>query len=376
MDLDKLLLLCYIGPGTDLVFSSLGGLLGLVFALLAFCGLLLKRVGGFFKRKKYVLPLALLAAAGAVLALAFILPQKKKDTSMRIIVLGIDGFDPAVAESLMARGRLPHFKSMKETGSFTELATTTPPQSPVAWASFSTGVNPGKHGIFDFLERDPASYLPDLSLMRAEPPKTLRLGPLSIPLGASRLRSPVKAVPFWEITSRERVPTTVLRCPLTFPPGKVNGKMLSGMGTPDLSGTLGTFTFYTTKDIPGDTVTGGRMVGVTVENKSVETKIIGPRDMSSPERVNLSIPLSLQLDGEGDGATVLVQGRKFRLLTGQWSDWVPVEFKVNLYTRARAICRFYLKSASPDLELYLSPMNFDPAHPAFPISCPEGFSRR
>src|SRR5262249_18422304 len=67
----------------------------------------------------------------------------------RVVVVGLDGLDPNRVRTLLGAGRLPNLKRLAETGSFTELGTTLPPISPVAWSSFMTGVNPGKHNIFD-----------------------------------------------------------------------------------------------------------------------------------------------------------------------------------------------------------------------------------
>ena len=75
----------------------------------------------------------------------------------RTVVLGFDGLDPELVEAWVADGTLPHFAALKARGSYQRLATTNPPQSPVAWASFATGRNPGEHGIFDFLTRDAAT---------------------------------------------------------------------------------------------------------------------------------------------------------------------------------------------------------------------------
>ena len=95
----------------------------------------------------------------------------------KVIVLGFDGLDYDLTRQMIASGRLPGFARLAETGGFSSLATTIPPQSPVAWSTFITGLDPGGHGIFDFVHRDPKTMLPYLSTTATAPAgRTLGLG--------------------------------------------------------------------------------------------------------------------------------------------------------------------------------------------------------
>ena len=79
----------------------------------------------------------------------------------KVIVLGIDGLDPRLCERMIGEGQLPALARMRKVGGYRRLGTSIPPQSPVAWANFITGADPGVHGIFDFIHRDPAKqYYP------------------------------------------------------------------------------------------------------------------------------------------------------------------------------------------------------------------------
>src|SRR3984885_11753902 len=91
----------------------------------------------------------------------------------QVVVLGFDGADPKLAAKWMAEGKLPNLARLTREGTFKPLGTTNPPESPVAWASFATGLNPGGTGIYDFLKRDPQTYLPELALVSHERPKFL-----------------------------------------------------------------------------------------------------------------------------------------------------------------------------------------------------------
>ena len=81
-------------------------------------------------------------------------------SARRVVVLGLDGLDPTLAERWMAEGHLPNLAALAKSGTFTRLGTTYPAISPVAWSSFMTGVDPARHNIFDFLDRDVRTYKP------------------------------------------------------------------------------------------------------------------------------------------------------------------------------------------------------------------------
>ncbi|MDZ4696417.1 MAG: alkaline phosphatase family protein, partial [Deltaproteobacteria bacterium] len=165
----------------------------------------------------------------------------------RAILIGLDGLDPKLVQRFMNEGRLPNMKKLAEIGGFQNLATTFPAMSPVAWSSFATGVNPAKHGIYDFLIRDPKTYLPDLSSAEVRGPKRfIDIGRYRIPLGKPEIRLLRKSRPFWHILGQHQVPCSILRVPITFPPESFEGTLLSAMCVPDLEGTQGSFAYYTT----------------------------------------------------------------------------------------------------------------------------------
>ncbi|MDH5306506.1 MAG: alkaline phosphatase family protein, partial [Myxococcales bacterium] len=84
-----------------------------------------------------------------------------------VFVVGVDGMDPVILDRMMAAGEMPNFSALRAEGTYQTLGTSVPPQSPVAWSNFVTGMNPGGHGIFDFIHRDPATYKP---ISSATPP--------------------------------------------------------------------------------------------------------------------------------------------------------------------------------------------------------------
>lgn len=292
--------------------------------------------------------------------------------NMRVIVIGMDGLDPTVTETLMNEGKLPSFSNLAAQGSYSRLSTTVPPQSPVAWSSFATGMNPGKHGIFDFLYRDPSTYMPHLALTSVTQPRSISIGTTKIPLGKEQVRSCMKGLPFWEITSQRNVQTVVLHAPLTYPPSHVHGKMLSGMGTPDIRGTQGTFTFYTSKiDMSNISASDEKVVKVDLVGGTVSSCILGPMEKKDMSLKRVPFTITLQ----ATGVRLRIQGVNCEVCTGTWSPWVKVRFSTGTFDKQYGICRFFLKSIEPNLELYMSPINFDPEEPSTMVSYPASFSR-
>ena len=174
---------------------------------------------------------------------------------------------------------LPELARLRANGTFQPLGTTTPPQSPVAWSTFITGLPPGAHGIFDFVHRDAATLQPFSSMSVSEQPGVeIPLGPYVLPLSHSRVIALRKGTPFWQVLWKRGIPVTVIHMPTNYPPVKA-GLALSGMGTPDLRGTLGTFSFYTdSADEISRTVSGGQIIKVEVQDGGVMLPVEGPPD--------------------------------------------------------------------------------------------------
>src|SRR5262245_8244155 len=166
----------------------------------------------------------------------------------RVVVLGLDGLDYSLTQRMLAEGKLPHLARLSKQGCFKPLLTTLPSISPVAWSSFQTGTNPGKHNIYDFLTPDLETYQPKLSSVEIRPPRrTFRLGKYLVPLGKSDVRLLRKSRPFWNYLGDHGIFSSIIRVPITFPPEKLRGVLLSAMCVPDLRGTQGTFSYYTTR---------------------------------------------------------------------------------------------------------------------------------
>ncbi|MBC8204446.1 alkaline phosphatase family protein [bacterium] len=290
----------------------------------------------------------------------------------RVVILGLDGLDPDIADDLMVKGKLPNFKKLAEFGCFHKLGTSMPSVSPAAWSSFQTGCSPAKHNIFDFLDRDRSTYAPIISSAYiGGNTKYWKIGKFKIPRGKPVVRLLRKSKPFWNILGEHGVFSTVLRVPITFPPEKFFGVSLSAMCTPDLKGSQGTFTAYSTT--PADEEhTGGVRIPVEWNSNTIDTYIPGPINSLSEKGEEMRLPLKII---KHNGKIELkVNGGSYKLKQGEFSDWINLTFKAGMGVKAAGICKFYLTQLEPELTLYMSPINIDPEKPSLPISHPIFYS--
>jgi predicted AlkP superfamily phosphohydrolase/phosphomutase len=357
----------YIDPGSLYTVSTgLAAIIGFLLSALAVVALFFRRLWDFVRRHWVTVSVVVgVAVVGG--AVALIGGRHNGRSAMaanastkRIMILGLDGLSPEILEPMMAEGKLPNFKRLEQLGSYSHIGTTTPAESPVAWTAFATGRNPGKQGVYDFIRRNPKSYLPDLSLTRLE-------GNRSLPVRHGKA--------FWQYSQETGVPMTILACPVTFPPDEIKGKMLSGMGVPDLLGTQGTFSFYTTAPETVTAATGGE-VHVVAEANPLDLELLGPQKQGLTGKIDrLSTPFQVRVSADRTVATISLQGRELTLGVGEWSPWVEVQFKVGPMSRMHGILQFNLVELKPHLKLYASPICIDPRKAWFPISYPESYGK-
>ena len=283
----------------------------------------------------------------------------------KVVVVGLDGLEPTIIDQMLEAGELPTLARLRVSGGYSRVATTWPAQTPVAWSTFATGVNPGGHGIYDFLRRDPKTYAPDLGLNRYEqksaflPPKVVNLR---------------RGVPLWDVLSKAGVPSAVVRCPCTYPPEALKGRLLAGMGVPDIRGGLGTATFYSTAAVAARESEQVMRLEAQGARTEFSSAVIGPRNPKAKD--DLRLPVTFVLDRAAKTVTIRSEGKPNALILreGVWSDWLTVKFKAGLLQSTAGITRFLLVRCEPELEIYASPVNFDPTAPLFPIAHPWEYS--
>ncbi|MGA2194327.1 MAG: alkaline phosphatase family protein [Bryobacteraceae bacterium] len=320
-----------------------------------------------------------LAAVAPALAALLLMPGCGRNPagSHRLIVLGVDGMDPGFLERHW--DALPNLAALRRQGGFSRLGTTIPPQSPVAWSTFITGLDPGGHGIFDFVRRNPANMQPLSSLAETEESAhNISIGPYLLPLTAGRVRLLRQGAAFWQLLEDGGVPATVIRIPNNFPPLKSQAHTLAGMGTPDLAGTFGTFSFYTDDPVElSHDVAGGRIVKVRREGGRLLVPIAGPPNTLRKDRAQTSVELVVDIDPQESAARFRVGDSQFILNEHEWSGWIRARFPlIPGFKSARGMFRIYARQFHPVFQLYVSPVNIDPADPELPLSTPANYSRQ
>lgn len=346
--------LAYIGPGAGFAFltSFLMLFASFFMAFFTFLTWPIRVVLRFFKRRKAL----------------------ENAQAERVVILGLDGLEPTITERLLKEGKLPNLQKLSNEGSYSHLQTTYPALSPVAWSAFSTGVGPGRHNIFDFLSRDRHSYLPELSSSKVSGnSRTLKLGKYEIPLGKPSVRFLRRSKSFWKILSENGIFSHVLRVPITFPPEKFNGAMLSAMCAPDLWGTQGTFSYFTSDESVDPLKVGGETAIVFKQGDRVHGFIKGPENSLTRKKENMKLPFSARILN-AEEAELIIDKKTYHLKKGKYTEWIELKFKAGLGIKVQGIARFYLLDTEPDFRLYMTPINIDPEKPALPISYPYFYS--
>jgi predicted AlkP superfamily phosphohydrolase/phosphomutase len=344
----------------------------------------------------------LLAELAVVAAVTAVLGCRPEESSHRdqVIVLGFDGMDPELCVEMMAAGELPNLSALAKQGSFTPLGTSTPPQSPVAWSNLITGADSGQHGVFDFVHRDAKTMMPRSFAAEPRPPKplplighsldSLSLFGFNFPLRSATLETNRGVPAFWEYLTRAGVPAHVFRMPANYPPTASTGAhfcCLSDMGTPDLTDTLGTFSYFT--EDPDErylpmAAGGGELYPIDTRNHRAIGTIVGPVNgfrktpagaIARLKSDRAKVPFRLYRDPSEPVATIEYADTIVLLSEGEWSDWQPVEFEMIPYVISlKGAVRFYLKAVHPFLKLYVSPINFDPQEKSWQIDQPDDWS--
>lgn len=350
----------------------------------------------------------------------------------RVVILGFDGADANLTRQWMEEGQLPNLARLAQEGSFSPMRVTIPSQTPVSWSTFSTGLSPGRHSIIDFLRRDPKTYQPSFGFVREDKApflwgkktpwilggaallavalllllvlklfrvRTGRAGLVALVLGlvagagiwiaAGRLLPVDRPIAvnlqqgqtFWQVLGDAGVRVKVIRMPVTFPPKPYeHGHLLSGMGTPDLSGRIGK-PFYFTSELFFTPKNGGDFAIEVVElfdNRGrITTEIKGPPNKLFPDgEPYITLPMTLDVAEDRSHLDIEVSGNELSLEVGQWSDWVRFTFPFNDIIKLHGIGRFRLMSLDPEVRLYLSPIQFDPTElpPIVDITTPSDFA--
>ncbi len=380
----------------------------------------------------------------------------------KVVILGFDGTDAALVEQYLAAGALPNLARLRAGGYYAPLRSTNPPQTPVSWASFSTGINPGRTEVFDFLRRTEGTYLPEFAMLREGKRELLfgarnpsALGGLTallaallvgggavlarrrwaaipaavlagvaagggialaavrfLPREVSTAVNARKGLPFWDAAARAGLGVRVLNMPDTFPAEDTEGlEMFSGLGVPDMRGRIGSPSFYTSDAslaLP-DNQFSVEIVKLPVRRGRMTASIVGPlnkpfydyvldeathgagdaqekherRSAAEKDLQARGVPRRLDvpfgIDARDDALTIELAGQRQTLRPGGWSDWfvvpIPVNPVLDLVAGLKGIVRFKLIALSPEIKLYMSPLNFHPECQPISFTRPRSFAR-
>lgn len=309
-----------------------------------------------------------------------------------VFVLGVDGMDPQITQRLMDEGQLPNLAALAKEGGFQPLGTVNPPQSPVAWSTFVTGLNPGGHGVYDFVHRDPKTYMPTSSatLPIHDPGTAVEMFGLYLPVGGDAAENNRSGTPWWDLLHDAGVDVEVYRVPGNYPPTASDAKVLAGMGTVDMRGGYGLYSWYTDAAMPDKAALKGDIQLVTVQDDDLdgvpETArglLKGPPDIFHlpPGKIPgddeyLTAPLTVVIDAEEDVALVRIGDSEAVVREGEWTPWMEVSFDAlpGGAMPLGGVVRFYAKQLRPTFELYASPVNISAESPAQDISTPSEFA--
>jgi len=282
---------------------------------------------------------------------------------MKTLILGFDSFDPAIFEEMAGKNHLPNLEKFSGHGGYSKLEVCSPPQTEVSWTSIATGVDPGGHGIFDFVHRDPATYIPYVSILRMQEGA---LGQQFVP--------PYTTKTFFEEAAALGYPATALWWPALFPARPaLPVNTLPGLGTPDIRGQLGVGTLLTSDE---ETLKKTAVAKLSMTGKNRFTaSLAGPQTNGREGPRTINLPITLEVIDQ-KSARLTIDRQQLDLRLGEWSDIVELRFKAGVLFSAYAITRFIATRLSGVVRVYVLPLQIHPLHPSWHYASSTSFSKR
>jgi predicted AlkP superfamily phosphohydrolase/phosphomutase len=284
---------------------------------------------------------------------------------MRILIVGFDAFDPARFERLAEEGELPHLAKYVELRGYTRLDVSNPPQTEVSWTSIATGLNPGGHGIFDFVHRDPATYTPYVSLL-----------PTEHSLFGTRFAPPFEATTIFDEVAKQGYPATALWWPATFPARPQSlARTIPGLGTPDIQGRLGVGTLLSTEVELGNELEKTAFEPLDEKGQSTYVGLLKGPTAKKPWGTRESA-VEIQFDLiDGESVRLTVGQQRVELKRGVWSPILELSFKTGLFFSVRALTRLILTRTRPHVTAYALPLQIHPLGSPWQYAMPPSFAK-
>ena len=286
--------------------------------------------------------------------------------TLQTLILGFDAFDPRMFEGLHERGLMPNLAKLVAMRGYSRFEVANPPQSEVSWTSIATGLNPGAHGMFDFVHREPSTYTLFLSLL-----------PTRRKLGVTNFVRPYTATTIFDVAAKKGYPATSLWWPGTFPARRESPvRTLPGLGTPDLMGRLGVGCLYSS-DPEAPEKMGKTPVRRLVREGPGRYRqdVIGPTHKKRSSEETLTIDMRLDVRDERS-AVFTIGTQSVDLSLGEWSPILEFGFRVNRFVSVRALTRVILTATRPTTKVYFLPIQLHPLRPIWPYGTPRSFVKR
>ncbi|MGE5074124.1 MAG: alkaline phosphatase family protein, partial [Anaerolineae bacterium] len=276
---------------------------------------------------------------------------------MRTIIVGFDSFDPSIFEPLQQAGKMPNLSKFVEAGGYSRLEVCSPPQTEVSWTSIATGVDPGSHGIFDFVHRDPQTYIPYVSLL---PTKQSALG--------EQFLHPYTTKTLFQEAADMGYPATALWWPALFPARpEIPVATLPGLGTPDIRGQLGVGTYMTTAPAEMKKVKVAPLQ--PAGDRTFTALLEGPTGKTREGMKPIMLPVTVELL-DNQTANLTIGSQKLKLMLGKWSPIIELQFKAGFAFNVHAITQVILTQATDGVSLYFLPLQIHPLHSLWHYATP------
>jgi predicted AlkP superfamily phosphohydrolase/phosphomutase len=284
---------------------------------------------------------------------------------MKTILIGLDAFDPKKFEHLAEQGKLPNLSKYIEAKGYSRFNVTNPAQSEVSWTSIATGLNPGGHGLFDFVHRNPKNYGINVSLL---PAKQSLIGLQFAP--------PHEAQTMFDFAVEKGYPATSLWWPATFP-AKLTSPVFTipGLGTPDIQGKLGVGILFSTEELSKNTLEKTQLEKLSPgkSSRQFSGRLTGPPNAKGKETF---LEFSLNFTDPETAEFSIGKNKPTTLRVGEWSPTFEISFKMNIVIQLKAVTRVILTQGEQNPRLYFLPLQIHPLSSAWPYASPRNLIKK
>ena len=276
---------------------------------------------------------------------------------MRTVIVGFDSFDPGTFEKLLDNGKMPNLAKFADAGGYSRLEVCSPPQTEVSWTSIATGVDPGSHGIFDFVHRDPQTYIPYVSLL---PTRQSAVGEQFLP--------PYTTKTLFHEAADMGYSSTALWWPALFPARpELSVGTIPGLGTPDIRGQLGVGTYLTTE--PSEKKKVQVLKLESAGRGKFNGALDGPQTKTKDGIKPIVQPLTVDVLDE-ETVRLTIGKQRLDLRRGQWSPIIELQFPAGFAYTVHAITQVIATEVKDRVSLYFLPLQIHPLHSPWHYATP------